>query len=558
MRVALFRLGDAEHELVWSTTTCSWTGGLSLILRDVFAIYAACARGETPALPARGPPPRLRGLAGAAGPCARPSASGGGRWTASTLRPRCRDRGPRRASRRGQGAASGCCPPERTAALRLLARRRGVTVSTLLQGAWGLLLASYSGEDDVVFGATVSGRPAELAGMEEMVGLFINTLPVRVRLGPEARLGEWLGGCRPAQAEARRYDFAPLPEVQKWSEVPAGQPLFESIVVFENHPVGRGGRGRTASGRAGCGPPPGASRPLPADAPACSPRSGEPALLLRPRAGGGGGGGAAWRSTWRRCWRRMAGDPGRRLSELSPLRDAERAAAAGGVAGPPRSVPAEPASTTWSRAQAQRTPDATALVFGGESLTYGELERAADRLAHPCARGASARRCAVASARSPRRRWSSPLLAVLKAGGAYLPLDPASPAERLAYLLDDSGCRPSWSQARPRAAPRRAPWRVCVAEAERAGGGREVPRRVGWARDNPAYVIYTSGSTGRPKGVVVPHAQRRGLFAATQPWFGFGAERRVRRSSSSALRLLGLGVLGALLHGGRWWWCPAR
>ena len=111
-----------------------------------------------------------------------------------------------------------------------------MTLNTIVQGAWGVLLSRYSGESDVVFGATVSGRPAELAGVETMVGVFINTLPVRVRVAERADGESVLRQLQAEQLEARQYEYSPLVAVQSWSEVPAGEPLFETLLVFENYP----------------------------------------------------------------------------------------------------------------------------------------------------------------------------------------------------------------------------------------------------------------------------------------------------------------------------------
>jgi non-ribosomal peptide synthetase component F len=116
-------------------------------------------------------------------------------------------------------------------------RKQSLTLNTMVQGAWALLLSRYSGQQDVVFGATVSGRPPELRGIEEMVGLFINTLPVRVRVAPEMRVGDWLRQIQKEQLETRQYEYSPLSRVQGWSEVERGSSLFQSIVVFENFPV---------------------------------------------------------------------------------------------------------------------------------------------------------------------------------------------------------------------------------------------------------------------------------------------------------------------------------
>lgn len=127
---------------------------------------------------------------------------------------------------------------EISSALRATARQQRVTLNTIVQGAWALLLSRYSGEEDVVFGATVSGRPVELSGVEAMVGLFMNTLPVRVLAPPDEPLGRWLQKLQARQAELRQYEHSPLVEVQKWSQNPGGVPLFDTLLVFENVPAG--------------------------------------------------------------------------------------------------------------------------------------------------------------------------------------------------------------------------------------------------------------------------------------------------------------------------------
>jgi non-ribosomal peptide synthetase component F len=109
-------------------------------------------------------------------------------------------------------------------------------LNTLVQGAWALVLSRYSGQHDVVFGATVSGRPPELKGVEEMVGVFINTLPVRVKVTLDMPVADWLWRLQKEQLESRQYEYSPLSRVQGWSEVERGSPLFQSIVVFENYP----------------------------------------------------------------------------------------------------------------------------------------------------------------------------------------------------------------------------------------------------------------------------------------------------------------------------------
>src|SRR5205823_5479033 len=128
-------------------------------------------------------------------------------------------------------------PADQSEQLHGMARRNGLTLNTVVQGAWALLLSRYSGERDVVFGATVSGRPAELPGVEEMVGMLINTVPTRVRVAETQDIASWLRALQDDQVESRRFDFVSLAQLQSWSDLPAGTNLFDSVVVFENYPI---------------------------------------------------------------------------------------------------------------------------------------------------------------------------------------------------------------------------------------------------------------------------------------------------------------------------------
>jgi amino acid adenylation domain-containing protein len=124
-----------------------------------------------------------------------------------------------------------------TADLRSLAARTRLTLNTLIQGAWTLLLSRRSGSDDIVFGSTVSGRFADFAGAESTVGLFVNVLPVRVRVPRDENLATWLAAVQAQQAEARRFEYCSLADIQGWSDVPRGIPLFESVLIFQNIPL---------------------------------------------------------------------------------------------------------------------------------------------------------------------------------------------------------------------------------------------------------------------------------------------------------------------------------
>ena len=132
-------------------------------------------------------------------------------------------------------------PEDRTERLRACARRHGLTLNTLVQGAWAILLARSTGEQDVVFGATVSGRPADLPDVERIVGLFINTLPVRVRVDDRRAMVPWLQELQERQVAREGYAYTPLVDIQKWSGLPAGTGLFTSLLAVENYPFGGDG-----------------------------------------------------------------------------------------------------------------------------------------------------------------------------------------------------------------------------------------------------------------------------------------------------------------------------
>src|SRR5918996_2307571 len=240
MRGALLRVAEDAYQFVWSFHHLLLDGwSLPLVLKEVLASYEAYCRGRE--LHLESPRPYRDYIAWVQG---QDLAQAEEFWrealrgiTAPTPLPIGRSEGglgerqPRYAEG-GLRVSAGV-----TARLQALTREHRLTLNTLVQGAWALLLSRYSGEEEVLFGATVSGRPAGLVGVEAMVGLFINTLPVRVRVPREVSLLPWLQQLQGQQVEREQYAYSPLVEIQGWSEVPRGVPLFESLVVFENYPV---------------------------------------------------------------------------------------------------------------------------------------------------------------------------------------------------------------------------------------------------------------------------------------------------------------------------------
>ncbi|HLL48051.1 MAG TPA: condensation domain-containing protein, partial [Longimicrobiaceae bacterium] len=425
MRLALLRTADEEWELAWSYHHLLLDGwSISLVLQDVLAGYDALLRGGAPAPVRRRPyhdyvawltrqdlPAAEAYWRGALGGVAGPTPLGVDRPA---------DAAP--AGRAGFGAAGRLLAAEAGSGLRAFARRHRLTVNTLVQAAWGLLLSRYSGEDDVVFGAVVTGRPPELAGIEAMVGLLVNTLPVRVRVDAGARVDEWLAGLQARQLEARRYEYSPLAEVQRWSGVPAGVPLFESVVAFENHPVEEmedgAGRGFAVAGwsRSGPGHYPLALVVLP----------DERTRLQLEYDAGRVAGDAAERMLdhLEALLESLAAGTARRVGELSLLRGPERARVLEEWNATAADCPRDLRLHEMVAEQALRTPGGVAVVSGGEALTYAALEGAASRLARHLRRGGVGAETRVGICLERGAELVVAVLGVLKAGGAYVPLDP--------------------------------------------------------------------------------------------------------------------------------------
>ncbi|MGH9361609.1 MAG: condensation domain-containing protein, partial [Thermoanaerobaculia bacterium] len=313
------------------------------------------------------------------------------------------------------------------------AQGQRLTLNTLVQGAWALLLARSSGEQDVVFGATVSGRPPVLPGVESMIGCFINTLPVRVRVAAGAELVPWLRELQSSLAAMRRYEYSPLSQVLGWSAVPRSLPLFESIVVFESFTP------ESAFEMSHSGVFQRTNYPLTLVA--------SPGEELTLRLGYETGRFAA--DAIERLLRHlevllvgMASGGSRRLEELPLLSAPERQqllvewndTRVGEFLPPGQTLHGLVA------AQAARTPEAVAVVFEEERLTYRELDVRANRLARHLRRLGVGPEAPVAVCLERSVELVVGLLGILKAGGAYLPLDPSYPAERLAWMLADA-CR---------------------------------------------------------------------------------------------------------------------
>ncbi|WP_343967259.1 amino acid adenylation domain-containing protein, partial [Streptosporangium amethystogenes] len=388
----------------------------------------------------------------------------------------------------------------RTRALTALARTRSSTLSTVMQAAFGLLLGRLTGRRDVVFGGTVSGRPPELPGVERMVGLFINTLPVRVRLDPAETVGDLLRRLRDEQAELLPHHHVGLAEIRRG-------PLFDALLVMENYPVDSrtaiGDLDLTSADVADATHYPITLLVVPGDVLRFRLQY-RPDVFTEAEA-------AALLDRFLGLLAELVAEPDTAVGRLDGLSSGEP------VPDHRDDTAADVPRTTLAalfEAQVTRTPDATALVFEGDELSYATFNARANRLARllVAEHGVGAERVvALMLPRSPDLLVA--MYAVIKAGAAYLPVDPGLPAARIASMLDDS---------RP----------VLVIDGDwlgRADASGYPASDLGLplVPENPAYVIYTSGSTGRPKGVVVTHGAIVNRLLWAQSEYRLGPADRV-------------------------------
>jgi amino acid adenylation domain-containing protein/non-ribosomal peptide synthase protein (TIGR01720 family) len=544
-RVTLVRLADDEVRVVWTIHHLLLDGWSAFqILAEVVARYAG-ANGDRPTVSRR--PFRdyvewlslqdmsaaeiywRQALAGFTSPTALPF----DRTPAVKYRPRA------------TASVDLELPEALSRRLTECGRQQGLTMNTLVQGAWAVLLSRYTGEQDVCFGATVSGRPAELTGADDILGIFITTLPVRVGVDGEGDLVSWLRSLQDEQARARGFDAVSLTQTQSWSELPQPAKLFDSIVIFENYPIDPEATGGPRLREVGAAEVTGYPLNLVAypgermsfvvrydpalfDSSTITRLAGHLQVLLDA----------------------MVAGPHRSPRSLAMLTGAERQRVLVEWNGDALQSTVDASVPELFEDRARRIPESTAVVAGGQSVTYAELNTRANRLAHHLITlGVTAEsRVAMLITRSIDAVVS--MLAVLKAGGVYVPLHPDYPADRIRFLIGDTGALVMLTDRAmsEKAAVAGIPVIVVDEEPALAGLSAENPGRT-VESGRLAYTMYTSGSTGEPKGVAVTH-HNIVSFAADRRWRG-GAHDRVLFHSPHAFDAATYEVWVPLLGGGR-------
>ncbi|HEY8979761.1 MAG TPA: amino acid adenylation domain-containing protein, partial [Streptomyces sp.] len=436
-------------------------------------------------------------------------------------------------------------PTELSTDLARAAREHGLTLNTVVQGAWALLLGMRTGRQDVVFGATVAGRPPELPGVESMIGLFINTLPVRVRLDPRESLLTTFALLQDQQTELMPYHCTSLADIQRRAGL--GE-LFDTNLVYENAP------------HAQLDEPGAQFRVRPFDISDDGAGATHYALSIMAAPGERLGLEVSYRpdvfrraeaetfaDRLRKVFETFVADPHVRLSRLDLLTSVERRQVVEEWNDTVRTVPVGTVSEAFE-GQVVRTPDAVALVSGGGSWTYAEVNARANRLArHLAGLGVGPESgVGVLMQRSPDLVIA--LLAILKAGGHYVPLDSRYPLARRQVILADTRCRVLLTdEALAGEADETGLPVTVVTEALLTEGNASNLEVTGHA-EQLAYVMFTSGSTGRPKGVAVTHHGVRALIADRR--FGTDAYRTVLLQAPHSFDASTAEIWVPLLHGG--------
>ncbi|MFC9133420.1 amino acid adenylation domain-containing protein, partial [Streptomyces sp. NPDC057099] len=452
-------------------------------------------------------------------------------------------------------------PEDVHARLAEMARAEGVTTFMVLHAALSVLLSRLGAGTDIPMGAAVAGRTDE--ALDDMVGFFVNSLVLRTDLSGDPTFHEVLVRARDTGLSALAHQDVPFEKlVEELSPTRslARHPLFQVMLTLQNNAEAALDLTGTVPDVLSAGST--AARfdlelNISEDfAPGRSPAGLRGWLIAAAD--------LFEEETARRLAERLTrlldllcGRPELRLSDIDLLDEEERRRILTQWQAP--AVDAAPATLPeLFEAQAARTPDATAIVDGGEQVSYAELDARANRLARLLIRQGVGPESVAGVCMERGADLVVALLAVLKAGGAYLPLDPAYPAERIAFLLDDAApvvivTTAELSTVVPQGAARIAVNAPETAEAlaELDGTSLSGDERRAPLPHHPAYVIHTSGSTGRPKGVAVTHHDVTTLFAQTRPLFGFGPEDAWSWFHSFAFDFSVWELWGALLHGGR-------
>lgn len=554
LRVMVARVAENVSKCVWSFHHILLDGrSFPIVLNEVFAIYDALCRGENLQLPSPRPfRDHIDWLQ--AQDWTRSEAFWRDKMKGFTVATNLRMLKPvanadDQTFSRGERALS--IPETMTSLLKAFAATNGVTLNTLVQGAWAILLSRYSGEEDVVFGTTRACRQSTISDANSVVGIFINTLPLRVLVPPTSALTVWLKEVRNQEFDLRKHEQTPLFKIQQWSEVTNRKTLFDSLIMFDHAQLNtllaksQLGRNREFHLHEQVG------YPLVLQA------YGQDQLLLKC----GYNRAIFVDDTILRMLGHlstilagMVAAPEKAIGQLQLLTEPERKQILYEWNAPQFDCPGNECIHYLVEKQVARTPDALALSCDGHSLTYRQLNSRANRLARELRAMGVGPDVLVGICMERSNDLVISLLAILKAGGAYLPIDLTYPADRLAFMLADANAPVLLTQSKlTQDLPKTAAKVVCVDEllSQSTSISDDDNLHSSVKADNLAYVIYTSGTTGKPKGTCITHRNVTRLFSATDHWYHFNQDDVWSFFHSYAFDFSVWEIWGALLYGGR-------
>ncbi|WP_241392682.1 non-ribosomal peptide synthetase [Rippkaea orientalis] len=394
-------------------------------------------------------------------------------------------------------------------ALQGVARKCHVTLNTIIFGAWAIILSRYSGQPDVVFGMLVSGRPPNLEGVESMIGMFINTLPMRITVDNHQPLENWFKQLQKQQSILQEYAFSPLMMVQSWSEIPRSVPLFGSVVDINNTPQKKlTGTTRTQQNDTTYKIfPNSVNQNFPLFL-YISPVVEELSITLTYNARRFTSASIAQvAEQMRTLLTAIAQDLDQSLGDLPLMSSIEQNRVIFEWNQTQASYPKEFCLHQLFEAQVNRTPDATAIIFVDQQITYRQLNEQANQLAHHLRGVGVSSGTLVGLCLERSVAMIIGLLAILKAGGAYIPLDPNYPVARLQFMLQDA--KPDVLLTDQHLLSRLGKFSgqtVCFNRDQALWQTQPTENLENLTQpDDLAYVLYTSGSTGRPKGILGLH-----------------------------------------------------
>ena len=382
------------------------------------------------------------------------------------------------------------------------ARSNKLTINTLLQAGWALLLHKYSGNEDVLFGATFSGRPATLSGSESMVGLFINSLPIRALINPQSKIIDWIAEFNNSQTELREYESSALVDIQKVSKIPAKQNLFDSLFVFENYPVDESLNNSEQSIKFEdihsveqtnypltivSGP----GEEIHIDAAYDGEKIADFSidLLL---------------AHYKNILQYLVIYSDKKIKEIEYLTDDEKELLLPIKYGEHEIIQPRVLIKKFEKTVA-KYPNNIAVKYENSSLTFDELNKQANKLARLLKGKNIGSEDLVAVYMNRSIDMIISILAILKTGAGYVPIDPSYPNNRVEYILSDSGCKIFLTESGlVKNINQSIEKYININEiGPKIESNSDKNLNVEIFPDNIAYVIYTSGSTGNPKGTLL-------------------------------------------------------